>query len=127
MVGSTGERVLRVALPHVDAWNVWYDLYGNTPEGFAEQNGRVSQLVREAGRRPSGILRSATVLVILEDGGRDRPHTQDVRPLTGSPPTIADGLADLAAAGVDEAILVVSPISERSIRMLGDVLAMVNG
>jgi alkanesulfonate monooxygenase SsuD/methylene tetrahydromethanopterin reductase-like flavin-dependent oxidoreductase (luciferase family) len=127
MVGSTGERVLRVALPHADVWNVWYDLYGNTPEGFAEQNARVSQLVREAGRLPSDVLRSATVLVTLGHGGRDRPHTQDVPPLTGSPRTIAGGLAELAAAGVDEAILVISPISERSIRALGDVLAMVNG
>ncbi len=35
MVGSTGERVLRAALPHVDAWNIWFDWYGNTPEGFS--------------------------------------------------------------------------------------------
>jgi alkanesulfonate monooxygenase SsuD/methylene tetrahydromethanopterin reductase-like flavin-dependent oxidoreductase (luciferase family) len=25
MIGSTGERVLRTALPHADAWNIWYD------------------------------------------------------------------------------------------------------
>ena len=36
MIGSTGERVLRIALAHVDAWNIWYDWFGNTPEGFAE-------------------------------------------------------------------------------------------
>jgi alkanesulfonate monooxygenase SsuD/methylene tetrahydromethanopterin reductase-like flavin-dependent oxidoreductase (luciferase family) len=41
----------------------------------------------------------------------------------GSPEAIACGLVDLAAAGADEAILVVSPISERSIRSLGDVVA----
>lgn len=122
MIGSTGERVLRVALAHADAWNVWYDLYGNTPEGFAKENTRVTHLVREAGRQPSDVLRSATVFVTLEHGGRDRPHTQDVRPLTGSPRTIAAGLVDLAAAGVEEAILVVSPIGERSIRELGDVV-----
>ncbi len=127
MIGSTGERVLRIALPHAEAWNVWYDLFGNTPEGFAKENARVSQLVREAGRRPSDVVRSATVFVTLERGGRDRPHTQDVRPLTGPPRTIAGGLADLAAAGVEEAILVVSPISERSIRTLGDVIAMLDG
>ena len=122
MIGSTGERVLRVALAHADAWNAWYDLYGNTPEGFAKENTRVTHLVREAGRQPSDVLRSATVFVTLEHGGRDRPHTQDVRPLTGSPRTIAAGLVDLAAAGVEEAILVVSPIGERSIRELGDVV-----
>ena len=35
MIGSTGDRVLRTALPHADAWNTWYTGYGNTPEGFA--------------------------------------------------------------------------------------------
>ncbi len=40
MIGSTGERVLRASLAHADAWNVWYDLYGNTLEGFARENTR---------------------------------------------------------------------------------------
>lgn len=127
MIGSTGERVLRMALAHADAWNVWYDWYGNTPEGFAKENIRVNQLVREAGREPSDVLRSATVFVTLEHGGRDRPHTHDVPPLAGSPEMIASGLADLAAAGVDEAILVVSPITEPAIRALGDALAILKG
>jgi alkanesulfonate monooxygenase SsuD/methylene tetrahydromethanopterin reductase-like flavin-dependent oxidoreductase (luciferase family) len=127
MIGSTGERVLRTALPHADAWNIWYDLYGNTAEGFATEDARISRLVREAGRPPSDVVRSATVFVALDGGERDRPHTQDVRPLTGPPRAIAHGLADLAAAGADEAILVVSPISERSIRTLGDVVAAIGG
>jgi probable F420-dependent oxidoreductase len=124
MIGSIGERVLRAALGHVDAWNVWHELYGNTPEGFARENSRVTELVREAGREPSEVLRSATVFVALDGGGRDRPHTPDAPPLTGSPNRIASGLADLAAAGADEAILVVSPLTERAIRVLGDTLTL---
>jgi alkanesulfonate monooxygenase SsuD/methylene tetrahydromethanopterin reductase-like flavin-dependent oxidoreductase (luciferase family) len=120
MIGSTGERVLRVSLAHVDAWNVWYDSYGNTPEGFARANTRVSELIRESGRNPSDVLRSATVFVTVEGGGRDRPHTLDAPPLSGPPHRIANGLADLAAAGLDEAILVVTPITERAIRVLCD-------
>jgi probable F420-dependent oxidoreductase len=127
MIGSIGERVLRLALAHADAWNVWYDWYGNTPEGFAEENSRVSQLVRDAGRQPSEVLRTATVFVTLDGGRRDRPHTQDTPPLTGSSATIAAGLVELAEAGVDEAIVVVSPISESSIRALGDVVAALRG
>jgi alkanesulfonate monooxygenase SsuD/methylene tetrahydromethanopterin reductase-like flavin-dependent oxidoreductase (luciferase family) len=127
MIGSTGERVLRTALPHADAWNIWYDLYGNTPEGFAAENARITGFVREAGRRPSDVVRSATVFVTLAGGGRDRPHTGDVRPLTGPPQAIAKGLADLAEAGAEEAILVASPISERSIRALGDVVTAIGG
>ena len=123
MVGSTGERVLRAALVHADAWNTWYDWYGNTAEGFAGQNDRVSELVREVGREPSDVLRTATVLVVLADGTRDRPHTHEVAALGGSPESIADGLAGFAAAGLQEAILVVSPITERTIRQLGLTVA----
>jgi probable F420-dependent oxidoreductase len=126
MVGSTGERVLRTALAHADAWNIWYDWYGNTPEGFARQNERVSQIVGEAGRQPSDVVRTATVFIAFEGGLRDRPHTQDVAALTGSPETIAGGLAEFAAAGLQEAILVVSPITERTIRKLGDTVHALN-
>ncbi len=126
MVGSTGERVLRVALPHVDAWNIWYDWYGNTPEGFSRASDRVSQLVGEAGREPADVARSATVFVAFEDGPRDRPHASHVSALTGSPETIASGLKEFAAAGLEEAILVVSPITERTIRTLGDTLSSLN-
>jgi alkanesulfonate monooxygenase SsuD/methylene tetrahydromethanopterin reductase-like flavin-dependent oxidoreductase (luciferase family) len=123
MVGSTGERVLRATLGHVDAWNIWYDWYGNTPEGFARENDRVTQLVRDVGRDPAEVARTATVFVTIDGGGRDRPHTADLAPLTGSAKQIAGGLADFGAAGLDEAIVVVSPITERSIRALGPSLA----
>jgi ethanolamine utilization protein EutP (predicted NTPase) len=44
-------------------------------------------------------------------------------PVEGSAEEIAAHLRALAQAGADEAILVVSPIDERSIRTLGDALA----
>jgi probable F420-dependent oxidoreductase len=124
MVGSTGERVLRASLAHVDAWNIWFDWYGNTPDGFAAENDRVSRLAREAGRQPDEVARTATVFVIVEEGRPDRPHTDDVPALSGSPAEIAKGLAAFAEAGVEEAILVVSPITQRSIRTLGHAIAV---
>ena len=120
MVGSVGERVLRATLPYVDAWNCWCAWFGNTPEGFAEQNERVSQLASECGRDPASIARTATAFVSLEDS-TDRQNL-DVVPVTGSPPAIADRLEEFKAAGVDEAILVVNPINESSIRALGAVV-----
>lgn len=122
MIGSTGERVLRATLAHVEAWNIWYDQYGNTPAGFARESLRITRLVEESGRDPVAVLRSATVFATVEDGARDRPHTHEVPPLTGSPEQIARGLADLADAGADEAIIVVSPITETTIRTLGRAL-----
>src|SRR3954452_20108074 len=107
MVGSTGERVLRATLPHVDGWNIWYDWFDNTPEGFVRENARVTAILRAAGREPAEVWRSATVLVALGDGGSDRPISAATPPVTGAAAQIADRLREFAAAGVDEAILVV--------------------
>src|SRR3954451_24275882 len=123
MVGSTGERVLRATLPHVDGWNIWYDWFGNTPEGFARENERVTAILRAAGREPREVWRSATVLVALGDGGSDRPISAATPPVGGTATQIADRLREFAAAGVDEAILVVTPITEESIRGLAPVVA----
>jgi alkanesulfonate monooxygenase SsuD/methylene tetrahydromethanopterin reductase-like flavin-dependent oxidoreductase (luciferase family) len=125
MVGSNGPRVLRATLPHVDAWNTWWDGYGNTAEGFAALNGRVTDAARDAGRAPEDVERSACVLVVLDRSARERPVTEQSPPLEGSPERIAAGLRELAEAGADEAILVVSPITERSIRALAEVVALV--
>jgi alkanesulfonate monooxygenase SsuD/methylene tetrahydromethanopterin reductase-like flavin-dependent oxidoreductase (luciferase family) len=125
MVGSNGPRMLAATLPHVDAWNTWYDDYGNSPEGFAKLNDRISSAASDAGREPGEIERSACVLVALKGAGRERPSRPDAPPLDGSPDQLAARLRELGEAGADEAILVVDPISERSIRELGEVPALI--
>jgi probable F420-dependent oxidoreductase len=124
MVGSNGPRMLAATLPHVDAWNTWYDGYGNTPEGFAKLNDRISDAARDAGRDPGELDRSACVLVAPADSRGERPATPDAPPLDGSADQIAVTLRELAEAGADEAILVVDPITERSIDVLGEVVAL---
>ncbi|MGH2589313.1 MAG: LLM class flavin-dependent oxidoreductase, partial [Actinomycetota bacterium] len=123
MIGSNGERMLRAALPHVDAWNTWFDAYGNHAEGFANVNARVTAFADEAGRRPEEISRSACVLVVLDRAAGERPVPDGVAALEGAPTDIVEGLRELAEAGADEAILVLSPITERSIRSLDEVVA----
>jgi alkanesulfonate monooxygenase SsuD/methylene tetrahydromethanopterin reductase-like flavin-dependent oxidoreductase (luciferase family) len=125
MIGSNGPRMLRIALPHVDAWNTWYEDYGNTPEGFAALNARVTRAIEDAGRDPGAVERSACVLVRLDASAGERPTTPEAPSLEGSPQRIADALRGLAEAGADEAILVVDPITEGSIARLGEVLAQV--
>ena len=121
MVGSTGERVLRATLPHVDAWNTWWDAFGNRAEDFAKVNERISELAREVGRAPEEVERSACALVVLDRSAGDRPVPDGVTPLEGSTERIARGLRELADASADEAILVLSPNTERSIRDLAGV------
>lgn len=121
MIGSIGERILQATLPHVDAWNCWYAWFGNRPEGFAAINEQVTTILRDAGRDPASVQRSATVFVALDDHRSDRPHA-DVEPIRGTGIALRDRLAEFEAAGVDEAILVLSPIDERSIRAVADAL-----
>src|SRR5687768_3854119 len=125
MVSSNGPRMLAATLPHVDAWNTWYEDYGNSPDGFAKLNERISAAARDAGRDPGDILRSACVLVAVGAVGGER--RSDASPVTGSPYQIASVLRELAEAGADEMILVVDPITERTIGELGVVMALVRG
>ena len=120
MIGSNGPRVLGIALPHVDAWNTWYDDYGNAAAGFAALNERISAAARDAGRAPGDVARSACVLVALVGGG-ERPSTPAAPAVEAG--RIAAHLSELAEAGADEAILVADPITERSIRELAEAVA----
>ena len=126
MIGSNGDRVLRAALPHVDAWNTWYTDYSNTPDRFAALNQRISDLAEDAGRVPTDVARSACALVVIDRDAGERPIDRGVVPLEGQASIVADGIRALAQAGADEAILVLSPINERSIRSMGEVLTLVD-
>jgi hypothetical protein len=66
MVGSQGERMLQITLPHVE-WR---------KEGFAKRNVRVSQRRSERGATRAAIGRSACVLSSWRYG-RSRPHTDE--------------------------------------------------
>ena len=119
MVGSTGERVLRVALAHADAWNIWFDWYGNTQKDSRQtttesvssfETPDVNLAMSSAPPPCSSPLTRAdqidhTAMTCLRSPGHPRRLPAD------SP--------EFAAAGVEEAILVVSPITERTIRTLG--------
>jgi probable F420-dependent oxidoreductase len=120
MVGSNGPRMLAATLPHVDAWNTWYVDYGNTAEGFAALDERISQAARDAGRDPAQIARSACALVAVDPDSTERPDDAPAIELE----RIVTAIRELGEAGADEVILVVSPITERSLRTLGDALGL---
>lgn len=126
MVGSTGERMLRIALPHVDAWNAWYEWYGNRPERLGSLITRIRAACRRVDRDPAEIDCTAAVLVApLAPMGRLDwdPRRPGAEPLRGSPGEIASVLREMQAAGADHLQLVLDPITLQSIEACGDVLA----
>jgi alkanesulfonate monooxygenase SsuD/methylene tetrahydromethanopterin reductase-like flavin-dependent oxidoreductase (luciferase family) len=120
MIGSTGPRVLKAALPHVDWWNTWFDWFGNDAGGFAELNDSISQQCREVGRDPSTVKRSACLLVNVDPSATERPIPTEYS--AANTVDVAARVRELGEAGADEVILVSNPIDERSIGRLAELV-----
>jgi alkanesulfonate monooxygenase SsuD/methylene tetrahydromethanopterin reductase-like flavin-dependent oxidoreductase (luciferase family) len=111
LVGTSGPRVLAASSPSIDYWNAWYSWYGNTPSGFAKLSSTFE----------GNFRRSACVLVTVEAGG-ERPLDPASPPLDAT--RLSEHLSELAAAGADDAILVLDPINERSLVTVAEELAL---
>jgi len=128
MVGSTGERMLAITLPHVDSWNAWYDWTGNRPETYRPLRDRIDAACRAAGRNPTSVERTVAVLVQLQGGsGRSQGDPGAVAPaVKGSPEEMAESLRAFAREGVAHVQLVLDPINEASIEALAPALKLMD-
>ncbi len=121
MVGSIGERMLRITLPHVDAWNAWYDWYGNRPEGVGQLLEKVDQACAEVGRDPATLERTVAVLVRFQ-GGTGRGGGGGAPPLRGEPEELANALRTFTRERIGHVQLVLDPITLESIEALAPTL-----
>jgi hypothetical protein len=76
---------------------------------------------RACRRDPREISRSGCLLVEVDAAAVTRPRDRDIEAIPAA--SLGEALRGMAEAGADEAILVVRPITEASIRELGAVLA----
>ncbi len=125
MVGSLGERMLRITLPHVQMWNAWYADYGNDWRKLPAILERLDRACRAAGRDPASLQRSVAVLIALPGGtGRWSVDPADDRaaPIRGTPEQIAEELRCFARVGVQHVQLVLDPITPEAIEAMAPVL-----
>ena len=131
MIGSNGERMLRISAPHVDSWNSWYSGTGNSPAGVAALRDKVDAACRAAGRDPAEIERTVAIQVRMPGGaGREMGDTSEemaVAPLQGSPEEMADELRAYAREGIGHVQLVIDPITRTSIEGFAPVLRLLDG
>jgi probable F420-dependent oxidoreductase len=130
MVGSIGERMLRITAPHVDAWNAWYADTGNRSNGVPALRERVDAACRDAGRDPAEVERTVAVLVRLPGGsGRIMGDTEQaaVPALAGSAEVVAEELRAYAREGISHVQLVLDPISLESLEAFAPVLERLDG
>ena len=130
MVGSVRPRMLSITLPYIDAWNVWWSDYGNTPDGFAELKAKS----RPAGRRASAARRAACrqraqcscsclVATVARWG---RTARTPVEPIRGSASEVAEQIGAFAAAGAEHVQLCVDPINRDSIEWFAEMFAVLD-
>jgi alkanesulfonate monooxygenase SsuD/methylene tetrahydromethanopterin reductase-like flavin-dependent oxidoreductase (luciferase family) len=120
MIGANRPRMLSIALPHVDAWNTWWDEFGNDPTRFAELNAGTGAAAELVGRDPREVERSACLLVAVDPSSQERQPNPDAPAVPLE--ELGAALQTLAEGGADEVILVASPITEASVRELADAL-----
>jgi alkanesulfonate monooxygenase SsuD/methylene tetrahydromethanopterin reductase-like flavin-dependent oxidoreductase (luciferase family) len=124
MIGSIGERMLRITVPFVDSWNAWFAHTGNRPAGVAALREKVDDACREAGREPSSLARTVAVHVRIAGGrGRTMGGTSAAEaPLVGTAEAMAEELLAYAAEGISEVQVIIDPITRESIEEFAHVL-----
>jgi alkanesulfonate monooxygenase SsuD/methylene tetrahydromethanopterin reductase-like flavin-dependent oxidoreductase (luciferase family) len=130
MIGSSGERMLRITAPHVDSWNAWYSDTGNRAAGIAPLRQKVDAACDEARRDRAAIERTVAVQVRLPGGeGRtmgDTSVAESAPPLEGSVESMAEELRAYAREGIGEVQLVLDPIDRTSIERFAGVLRILD-
>ena len=129
MVGSIGERMLAITLPHVDAWNAWGPWFGNSIDGYRDLDARIDDACRAVGRDPAEVERTVALVVALPGAlGRGSAVTEEpFAPIAGDPATLAPTLRAFAEADVSHVQLVLDPITVESIAALEPTLAALDG
>jgi alkanesulfonate monooxygenase SsuD/methylene tetrahydromethanopterin reductase-like flavin-dependent oxidoreductase (luciferase family) len=130
MIGSNGDRMLRITLPHVASWNSWFADTDNTPAGIAALRAKVDAACADVGRDPAAVERTVAVHVRLPGGtGRtmgDETVAAEVKPLEGSPESMADELRAYAREGIGHVQLVLDPIDRPAIERFAPVLRLLD-
>jgi len=96
MIGSNGPRMLAATLPHVHAWNSWYEDFDNDPGALPTLLDQIDRACAAAGRDPTTL--SKTVAVLVQFGGkalRRNPHN----PIRGTAGELAEVLARFTPPG----------------------------
>ena len=123
LIGSTGERMLKITAPYVNAWNSWYRQTGNRPAGIAPLRTKVDAACATVGRNPNEIERSVAVrIAVEEDADRRGGDPTDPPAIYGSPEMIADTLRAYVLEGIGHVQLVLEPMTEAALEAMAPVL-----
>ena len=120
VVGTNGERLLRLAARHADGWNT---TWVSDPALVAPLQAAVDRACDEVGRDPATLSRSACIYLTLP-GGTGRFATRSPEePEPAEPAAIVDTLHRYAAQGIDHVMVWLDPNTPAALESFGVILA----
>jgi probable F420-dependent oxidoreductase len=122
LVAAFGDRMLRLAARHADAWNTaWY----GAPDGRLQENLAKFDAAMEAeGRDPATMRR--TVGVNVRDPEHEASQEED-KSYSGSVDDLARAFDEYDALGIDDLIIGLQPMTEASIDRLVRAIGLRSG
>ena len=118
LVGSTGERMLRIIARYADAWNtVWH----RDPEAVVPLMAAVDAACREVGRDPATLVRTAGGNIAMPGYLGKRPN-----PIEGDSEQIAATVRRFRDLGMQHFIAGLDPCTPQSIEQFARVIELVN-
>lgn len=119
MIGSMGDKMLELTLPHVKYWNAWPRWWGNDPARLATLIAEVDAVAEAQQVAPGSFTKTSAVFVRLQGietlnnlNDAEAPH------FTGSDEEIAQFLHDVATTGIEHIQVVMDPITVPGIERL---------
>jgi alkanesulfonate monooxygenase SsuD/methylene tetrahydromethanopterin reductase-like flavin-dependent oxidoreductase (luciferase family) len=126
MIGTKGERMLRLTARYADLWNGWIAYGKNAPAEVPPLRAAVDAACHEVGRDPATLGRTLTVLVDYV-GTPDLPvrlirPDSAPEPLAGTPAEIAAALQAFTAEGISHIQVVIQPNNLAGIEAFAPVI-----
>ncbi|MFN8677744.1 MAG: LLM class flavin-dependent oxidoreductase [Thermomicrobiales bacterium] len=117
IVGTSGERMLRLTARYADAWNtVWHTDASQTAEHVA----RLERACAEVGRDPATIVRTVGGVIAMEGYEGDGE-----RAITGEPEQIAETLCGFREAGFQHFLASLDPCTPETVAAYGRIIELV--
>jgi probable F420-dependent oxidoreductase len=123
LVAAFGPRMLRLAARHGDAWNTAW--YGAPDEGLHVAMAALEDALAAEARDPATLARTVGMIVVDPETGTS--NQDDEASFAGSVDDLADAFDAYAALGVNHLILIIEPMTERSLDRLASAVALRRG
>ena len=125
MIGTTGERMLRIVARYADIWNAGLVGGRNWPDVIPPLRAKVDAACAAVGRDPATLLRTINPLVRFPLPGA-RPDPPDGEPLRGNAAQLAEAFRGFAREGINHVQVLLNPNTIAGLEALAPVLDLLD-